>query len=99
MLPPTRAPTQAPSREQNAQNLYLSEHFAEAASEFQKAYQESGDPALSFNAALCYRRSGEAQLAKAAFEEYLRKAPKSPPRPTVEERIKELRRQRGPANE
>jgi hypothetical protein len=86
-------PTPTPAHEQNAKKLFQSELFAEAAVEFQKAYQASGDPALLFNMALCYRRSGNAQLALAAYEEYLRKAPNSPQRPEVEERIKELRRQ------
>jgi hypothetical protein len=93
-LLPTKARPQASAHEQNAHRLFQSERFAEASVEFQKAYQEGGDPALIFNAALCYRRSGDVKLAHAAFEEYLRQAPKAPPRPTVEARIKELRQQR-----
>ena len=93
-LLPAKSPMQASVHQQNAQRLFQSERFAEAAVEFQKAYQESGDPALIFNAALCYRRTGDGKLAQVAFEEYLRKAPKKVPhRPTVEERIEEINRQ------
>jgi hypothetical protein len=83
----------APAHEQNAKKLFQSECFAEAAAEFQKAYEASGDPSLLFNMALCYRKSGNARLALATYEEYLRKAPDSPQRSAVEARIKELRQQ------
>lgn len=89
----TRSPTQASqAHEQNAQRLFQSERFADAAVEFEKAHQASGDPAHLFNAALCYRRSGDAKMANVAFKEYLRNAPKVPHRPTVEERIEDLNR-------
>ena len=93
-LLPVNAATLSTAHHRNAQSLFQAERFTEAAVEFQNAYRESGDAALVFNVGLCYRRSGDAKQAKVAFDEYVRIAPKSPPRPTVEERITELKRQR-----
>jgi len=93
-LPPaTMQPARVPSREPVARELFEAGHFAEAAVEFEKVYRATRDPAVLYNLALCYRRAGNAKLALARYEEYLRQVPQSPHRPAVEARIKELRQQ------
>ena len=97
-LSAARASAQSASHEQNAQALFRTARFAEAADEFRMAYQEAGDPALIFDAGLCYRQVGDSKQAHVAFKEYVRQAPPGPARPTVEERIQEVRRQRRSGN-
>lgn len=93
-LPPTTIQsTRVPSREPVARELFEAGHFAEAGVEFEKVYRATSDPAILYNLALCYRRAGNARLALARYEEYLRKVPDSPHRPAVEARIRELTRQ------
>ena len=93
-LPPTTIQsTRAPSREPVARELFEAGHFSEAAVEFEKVYRATRDPAILYNLALCYRRAGNAKLALARYEEYLRQVPDSPHRPAVEARIRELTRQ------
>jgi tetratricopeptide (TPR) repeat protein len=65
----------------------------EAASEFEKAYAIRSDPTFLFNMAQAYRRKGDAKRAIDLYKNYLIKAPKSPQRAEVEERIKALQQQ------
>jgi tetratricopeptide (TPR) repeat protein len=90
---PTQQATDAPLHESNAKQLFEREQFAEAASEFEMAFRASNDPSFLYNAAMCYRRAGNAEAALGAYENYLREAPDSPQRATVEARINELKRQ------
>jgi len=90
--PPVKAQVvRAPSREPVARALFDAGHFAAAALEFEKVYRATRDPAILYNLGLCYRQAGNAKLALARYEEYLRQVPGSPHRPAVEARIKELR--------
>ena len=93
MLPVAAKDAQAQVYEQKGKTLFQAERFAEAAVEFQNAYQTNGDPTLLFNMALSLRKAGNAKLALATYEDYLRKVPDSPQRPAVEARIKELKQQ------
>jgi hypothetical protein len=95
LLPAQAGQTSSPIHEQNAKKLFAAERFADAASEFKKAYDASSDPAFLYNVALCYRRAGNAKLALPAYEEYLKKVPNSPQRSAVEKRIAELKQQLG----
>ena len=86
--------TQESSRyEQNGRRLYDGSRWAEAATEFERAYSLGNDPALLYNLGLCYRKAGDAQRALALFEYYLHQVPDSPKRPSVEVRIRELKQE------
>jgi hypothetical protein len=61
--------------------------------EFSKAYELRPDPIFLYNMAQAYRRSGNAKRAIDLYKNYLIKAPKSPQRPEVEERIQDLQKQ------
>jgi len=65
----------------------------EAASEFEKAYAIRSDPTFLFNMAQAYRRKGDTKRAIDLYKNYLIKAPKSPQRAEVEERIRVLQQQ------
>ena len=65
----------------------------EAADEFEKAYAVRSDPTFLFNMAQAYRRKGDARRAIDLYKNYLIKAPKSPQRSDVEERIRALQKQ------
>jgi hypothetical protein len=91
----TAQQTRAPEYAQTAANLFAAGRFADAALEFKKAHDASGDPSFLYNMALCHRRAGNARLALSAYQDYLRKAPDSAQRPAVEKRIQELKQQLG----
>jgi tetratricopeptide (TPR) repeat protein len=65
----------------------------EAADEFEKAYAVRNDPTFLFNMAQAYRRKGDARRAIDLYKNYLIKAPKTPQRADVEERIRALQKQ------
>ncbi|MGB8298868.1 MAG: tetratricopeptide repeat protein [Polyangia bacterium] len=65
----------------------------EAADEFEKAYAVRSDPTFLFNMAQAYRRKGDAKRAIDLYKNYLIKAPKSPQRAEIEERIRTLQKQ------
>jgi len=65
----------------------------EAADEFEKAYTIRSDPTFLFNMAQASRRKGDAKRAIDLYKNYLIKAPKSPQRAEVEERIRTLQKQ------
>lgn len=65
----------------------------EAAEEFEKAYSTRNDPTFIYNMAQSYRRKGDTKRALDLYKNYLIKAPKSPQRAEVEERISALQDQ------
>ena len=65
----------------------------EAADEFEKAYAIRSDPTFLFNMAQACRRKGDAKRALDLYKNYLIKAPKSPQRAEIEERIRALQKQ------
>ena len=75
------------------QQLFDVGRWDEAADEFEKAYSMRGDPTFIYNMAQSYRRKGDAKRALDLYKNYLIKAPKSPQRPEVEERIRALQKQ------
>jgi hypothetical protein len=81
------------AHERQAQQFYASEHWSQAAAEFEEAYKVRKDPAFLFNMALCYRRTGDSKRSADLYEDYLRKVPDSPRRTDIEGRIKALRQE------
>jgi hypothetical protein len=75
------------------QQLFDVGRWDEAADEFEKAYAVRSDPTFLFNMAQAYRRKGDARRAIDLYKNYLIKAPKSPQRADVEERIRALQKQ------
>ncbi|MBN2573821.1 MAG: tetratricopeptide repeat protein [Deltaproteobacteria bacterium] len=65
----------------------------EAAAEFEQAYAARNDPVFIYNMAQAYRRKGDAKHALELYKNYLIKAPRSPQRAEVEERIATLQQQ------
>jgi len=65
----------------------------DAAAEFEQAYAARSDPTFIYNMAQSYRRKGDARRALDLYKNYLIKAPKSPQRAEVEERIGALQKQ------
>ena len=75
------------------QQLFDVGRWDDAADEFEKAYATRGDPIFIYNMAQAYRRKGETKRALDLYKNYLMKAPKSPQREEVEERIRALQKQ------
>jgi tetratricopeptide (TPR) repeat protein len=65
-------------------------HFAEAISEFEKAYEADGAPVLLFNIAQAHWKLGNNSQAVFFYRRYLESAPKSDRRADVEKRVAEL---------
>ena len=65
-------------------------HFAEAISEFEKAYEQDQAPILLFNIAQAHRQSGNNERAAFFYRRYLEQEPDAANRPEVEKRIKDL---------
>jgi hypothetical protein len=65
----------------------------DAVEEYERGYAIRNDPSFLYNMAQSYRRKGEAKRALDLYKNYLIKAPKSPQRPEVEERIRALQKQ------
>ena len=78
---------------QKGQQFFDVGRWDEAAEEFEKAYAIRNDPTFLYNMAQSYRRKGDAKRALDLYKNYLIKAPKSPQRPEVEERIRALQKQ------
>jgi tetratricopeptide (TPR) repeat protein len=70
----------------------------EAAAEFEQAYALKSDPIFIYNMAQAYRRKGEAKRALELYKNFLIKAPNTPKRAEVEERIAALQEQVEQAN-
>ncbi len=65
-------------------------HFAEAISEFEKAYEQDPAPILLFNIAQAHRQSGNNERAAFFYRRYLEQDPNADNRADVEKRIKDL---------
>jgi hypothetical protein len=65
-------------------------HFAEAISEFEKAYEQDAAPILLFNIAQAHRQSGNNERAAFFYRRYLEQEPNAANRAEVEKRIKDL---------
>jgi len=65
-------------------------HFAEAAREYEAAYQITLDPAMLFNTAQAHRLAGDDQKAILAYKGYLRAAPAGPQRKIAQQNLEEL---------
>lgn len=89
---PARADDAAAAREhyKKGTRLYELNHFAEAAAEYELAYQAKDDPALLFNIGQAYRFDGQNRKALLAYKQYLRKLPSAPNRREVEAHITAL---------
>lgn len=72
--------------------LYDLRRFAEAAREYEKAFEEKPDPALLFNIGQAYRFAHDYPNAIGAYRMYLRRLPETSNRAEVEGRIAELQR-------
>ena len=75
------------------QQLFDVGRWDEAAAEFEQAYAARNDPIFIYNMAQAFRRKGDAKRALELYKNYLIKAPRSPQRPEVEERIDALQKQ------
>jgi tetratricopeptide (TPR) repeat protein len=60
---------------------------AAAIEEYSKAFELLGDPAVLFNRAECYRRTGDAENAVDDYRAFLEKVPNSPSRGDIEAKI------------
>ena len=78
---------------QKGQQFYDLGHWDEAAEEFEKAYAARNDPTFIYNMAQAFRRKGDAKRALELYKNYLIKAPRSPQRPEIEQRIEALQAQ------
>lgn len=65
----------------------------DAAEEYEKGYVIKNDPSFLYNMAQAFRRKGDTKRAIDLYKNYLIKAPGSPQRADVEERIRVLQRQ------
>ena len=63
---------------------YKSGQYADAVSEFRAADAIRPSPVLSFNIAQCYEKLADLPNAKAAYQDYLRRAPNADDRAAVE---------------
>jgi tetratricopeptide (TPR) repeat protein len=70
--------------------LYDVGRFAEAAKEYEAAYQEKDDPALLFNIGQAHRLAGNAKQSLLAYKAFLRNVPDPPNQLEVEARVREL---------
>jgi len=68
--------------------------YAEAAKDYEAAYEQTLDSNLLFNVAQSYRMAGEREKAITAYRSFLRSAPKSEQRGLAESKIRELEGQR-----
>jgi hypothetical protein len=70
--------------------LYDLGRFADAAKEYEAAYEEKDDPALLFNIGQAHRLAGHAKASLLAYKAFLRNVPSAPNQVEVEARIREL---------
>jgi tetratricopeptide (TPR) repeat protein len=71
---------------------YDLQHYAEAAREYEAAYQIKDAPALLFNIGQAYRLGGDPAKAIGAYRSFLRRLPNSPNRNEVQGLIEDLRK-------
>jgi tetratricopeptide (TPR) repeat protein len=72
-------------------NLYELGRFAEAAAQFEQAYELSHRPPLLYNIYVAYRDAGDRDKSAQALENYLRENPDAPDRVNLEARLESLR--------
>jgi tetratricopeptide (TPR) repeat protein len=72
--------------------LFDLQRYAEAAHEYEAAYEGKDDPALLFNIGQAYRLAGEYSKAIGSYKAYLRRSTRPRNRPEVEARIADLQR-------
>lgn len=77
--------------------LYDLGRFADAASEYELAYQAKDDPALLFNIGQAYRLARQSSRALLAYKAYLRNVPDAANRAEVETWIRDLEASGSPA--
>jgi hypothetical protein len=65
-------------------------HYREAAQEYERAYEQTLDPALLFNVAQAHRLAGDQKKAAIAYRSYLRSAPRGDRRDVAEAKLKEI---------
>jgi tetratricopeptide (TPR) repeat protein len=94
-----QAPAAAdPANDVNAARLHFTkgkrlfelQHYAEAAREYEAAYEAKDDPGLLFNVGQAYRLGGEYQKAIGAYKAFLRRNPQYKRTAELEARISEL---------
>jgi len=73
-------------------NEYNLGHFAEAITQFEKAYSIDPAPILLFNIGQCHRQTGNKERALFFYRRYLEQDPKAENRAEVEKRMAELER-------
>ena len=78
---------------ENGRRAYNLSHWDEAVTDFEKAYQLSGDPALLFNLAQAHRQAGHGNEALRFYKAYLREQPTGPNREIAEKQLNELQSQ------
>jgi tetratricopeptide (TPR) repeat protein len=82
--------TAAKERYAHARSLYDLGHFAEAAKEFEAAYELKNDPAFLYDLAQSYRQAGNPEQALHFYRTYLRYVPKPANRAEIDARIAAL---------
>jgi tetratricopeptide (TPR) repeat protein len=92
VAPVARAEDVAAAREhyKKGTTYYDLGKYADAAREFEAAYEAKNDPAILFNLAQAYRLSGDTDQALHFYRTYLRYVPKAANRSEIEEQIKAL---------
>jgi tetratricopeptide (TPR) repeat protein len=88
--PPSADARQAAEEGRRAYNL---SRWQEAITEFEKAYQISGDPAFLFNLGQAHRQLGHGQEALRLYHAYLREQPNGPNREVAQKQIADLKAQ------
>ena len=68
--------------------------YADAAKEYEAAYEQTLDPNLLFNIAQAYRLAGDREKAITAYRSFVRSAPQSEQRRLAESKMRELEGQR-----
>lgn len=76
---------------------YQAKEYADAIAEWEGGYRLIPQPVFLYNIAQAHRLAGDAPKALSMYRRYLRESPTAPNRGEVEERIKALEEQLGPA--
>lgn len=87
---PAAAVNAARDHYRKASALFDLSRYAEAAKEFELAYEAKPDPALLYNLAQSHRLAGASSAALQAYKAYLRRMPAAANRAEVESRIAEV---------
>lgn len=82
---------EARRRADAARALFQAGRFADAALEFQAAYEIAPEPQLLYNLGICYEEAGMADRAAEALQRYLNTTPGAADRAAVEQEIARLK--------